>query len=298
MPLAEISLQPLQRLLDQRLLLAEGKAHKGVRRAALEESRQRDQRHPGLADQPLAKGEVLFIGQLGDAGGEEVGAFAGQHVKAQLASGPPPAYRGCLCSRAVSASGKSISWVRPCATPSCSAGEVVKVRNWCALATTRDQLARARHPAHFPAGQREDLARRADPHHALAHARQRGQGNMRRGRRRPDAHRPRRRSPRRRFPAPPCASVSSSSRLKTRPAGLCGELIRMARGLRRRSRRAAPLRSAASPGGASFDRLDHRAGGFGHGAVGIISRLDQHHFVARRRHGHHARRSAPRCRRR
>ena len=137
-------------------------------------------RHAGLAHQPLAEGAVLLVvSGCADAGGEKIGAFATAAPRSRSAPAPPPAYRDCPAAARVSARGKSISCVRPWATPSCSAGGVVKVRNWCALADHLDQRARSRHPAHLPAGEGENLSRRTDPHRALAHARQGRQRNMR-----------------------------------------------------------------------------------------------------------------------
>ena len=49
---------------------------------------QRDQRHARFAHQPLAEGTVLFIGEPGDAGGEKIGAFAGQHVESRFRASP------------------------------------------------------------------------------------------------------------------------------------------------------------------------------------------------------------------
>ena len=151
-----------------------------------------------------------------------------------------------LQTRLSSAMGKSISWVRPCATPSCSAGEVVKVRNWCALATTLDQLARARHPAHFPAGQRKDLAGRTDAHTTARACPARSRAEYAACRHRRDAHRPRRRSRPPRSPAPPAPASRVRRGSNTRPTGLSGELIRIGAGLRRDRGAQVPLLPVAS----------------------------------------------------
>ena len=62
---------------------------------------------------------------------------------------------------------------RPKATAAWRLGAVEKVRNWCARATTRSERRRRHHPTDLPAGQREDLARRADLDRPLGHPGQR-----------------------------------------------------------------------------------------------------------------------------
>ena len=79
------------------------------------------------------------------------------------------------------------------------------------------------------------------------------------------------------------ASASSSSRSKTRPMGLSGELTRIARVLGViAARKASSVRRQS--GAASFTRAHRAADRFDDRAVGIVGRLDQHDLVARPGH--------------
>ena len=128
--------QPRQRFLDHRALLAEGKAHIDVGRAAPKKTLSGISRHARLAHQRSQKARSFSLVRAVDAGGEKIGAFAGQHIEAEFRQAPAPADRGCPEAAAQAPAENPSRAPRPWATPSCSAGGVVKVRNWCALAIT------------------------------------------------------------------------------------------------------------------------------------------------------------------
>src|SRR6185437_2107411 len=81
--LSESAFQSRYRFVDNSALFAESKADKMVRITGRKERAERDQRDTGLAHQPLAEGEIAFIGQPADIGGKEVRSLADKRSEAE-----------------------------------------------------------------------------------------------------------------------------------------------------------------------------------------------------------------------
>src|SRR6185312_7558600 len=158
-----------ERLVDNVVFLAEGEAHHRIGLAVLEEYRERDQRDLGFLYETLAKLCVGLIGQAADAGGEEIGAFAGQDVKAEtLQAGGELVALALQLLRQVQ--GEVDAVLQTPGDAKLERGGRGEGDELVRLAYDLDQRARARDPADLPAGEREHLAGRADAHAALAHA--------------------------------------------------------------------------------------------------------------------------------